>query len=277
MRTPSAVSDSTSTSPSGAVASRSRAVSKPSRCSSCWSVELVGSQSADPPVGHRVERVGRTDPLMLDHLVAFERGARAGGQLRGEEPGVEPSWIGRRRHPARERDQQVRPKRQVELLRKRREPDLPTDQGRSGRAETRPGTETSAAGHVRQEHPGLLERFADGGDEGGDRRRGGRSPPSATAASAGESVDRAMSAGSASAGSTRPPGKTCMSGANAIDAGRRPRSTSRPRRPGRRSTTVAAGRGTDRRRGRHLVAAASSARSASGSVTGSRHTKSRQT
>ncbi len=73
---------------------------------------------------------------------------------------------------------------------------------------------------------------------------GSRSPPSRSAAAAADTTDRAARPGSASAASTRPPGNTCMSGANAIVAGRCVSSTSSPRGPGRTKTTVAAGRGT---------------------------------
>src|SRR5437667_11156421 len=79
----------------------------------------------------------------------------------------------------------------------------------------------------------------------GERRPPG-SPPSRTKASRGVTADRTTSRGSASAGSTAPPGKTCMSPANAIDAGRCVSRTSRPPGPGRMSTTVAAGRGSTR-------------------------------
>ncbi len=74
---------------------------------------------------------------------------------------------------------------------------------------------------------------------------GGRSPPSPTAASSADTTERACSRGSASAASTRPPGNTCTSGANAIVVGRWVSSASRPAGPGRSSTTVAAGRGAD--------------------------------
>ena len=102
---------------------------------------------------------------------------------------------------------------------------------------------------VRQQHAHLLERLADRGDVGGqgrrpapDPRRAAPPPPPPTGPTA------PPDAGSASATSTRPPGNTCMSGANAIVAGRCVSRTSSPRGPGRTSTTVAAGRGVDRLR-----------------------------
>ena len=73
---------------------------------------------------------------------------------------------------------------------------------------------------------------------------GVRSPPNALAASDPDSMDRAARSGSVSAASTRPPGKTCMSAAKAIDDGRWVSSTSSPVRPARSRTTVAAGCGT---------------------------------
>ena len=67
--------------------------------------------------------------------------------------------------------------------------------------------------------------------------------PGGWAACSGSSEDRATSRASLSPGSTRPPGKTIIPAANAIVDGRRVRSTSSPAAPGRRRTTVAAGRG----------------------------------
>ena len=67
---------------------------------------------------------------------------------------------------------------------------------------------------------------------------GGRSPPSASAASSGGARSAPRDPGRASAASTRPPGKTWTSGAKAIDAGRcvsRPPARIPGREAGRRS------------------------------------------
>ena len=71
---------------------------------------------------------------------------------------------------------------------------------------------------------------------------GARSPPRASDASAAERTERPARPGAASSGSTRPPGKTWASDANAIVVGRCVRRTSSPAEPGRSRTTVAAGR-----------------------------------
>ncbi len=72
---------------------------------------------------------------------------------------------------------------------------------------------------------------------------GGRSQPSASLASSAATTLRPWTRGSRSTSSTRPPGKTWTSGANAIDAGRCVSSASRPSTPWRSRTTVAAGFG----------------------------------
>ena len=109
---------------------------------------------------------------------------------------------------------------------------------------------------------------------------GARSPPRAAAASAGVIDDARRARGRRRPASTRPPGKTCMSGANAIVDGRWVRSASSPAAPCRSRTTVAAGRGST---GRLTVGSPSTPwrpaqRAApAGSVTGSRQTNPRQT
>ncbi len=86
---------------------------------------------------------------------------------------------------------------------------------------------------------GLLRRLADrAGVERGDADRVGAAALGQRVHVAGDEVHlsrRSMS-------STRPPGKTCMRGANAMVVARRMRNVSSPSSPSRSSTTVAAGR-----------------------------------
>ena len=118
-----------------------------------------------PALGHRGQRIGRTLPVVGDDLAAFERDRRTVGQGRGEEPGIEPARQGRRRHPARQRDQAIGPQPEVELGGHRGKRRRAREQGRAGsRHAVGPGA------RVRQQDAGLLEQLADRGHVRGERR-----------------------------------------------------------------------------------------------------------
>ena len=201
------------------------------------------------------------------HLVAEQADLGAGRELGGEEPGVESARQSGRGDPARQRDEAIGPQPEAQRLDHRGEGARDVEQlgagdlegavvdgrvgGRGGGARWRPR---------RQRRPRRPRRPAGRRSPRTSRgsaamnaaiaATGSMSPPRAAAASSADRTDRAISRGSASAASTRPPGKTCISGAKAMVAGRWVRRTSRappstPAAPstGRSSTTVAAARG----------------------------------
>ena len=195
--------------------------------------------------GHRRQPSAGGEPVVAGDLVALERDPRPGRQLGREEPGIEAPRQRRRRHPARQRHEPVGPQSQVELGGDRREAGVTADQRRSGLGEhARPGSERPrgrrrpAARRLPRTAPGSPPRTTRARRPARGRHRAPGPPPRPTR------IDRRSRAGDASASSTRPPGKTCMSGANAIDGGRRVSRTSNPDRPCRSRTTVAAGTGT---------------------------------
>ncbi len=279
------------------VASRSRTSSNAVTCSSCWSVAAVGGHSWRRPsaiassASPGRSQVCSTTSSPCEARASRRRGAprrRTGHRTGAASTAASPS-------ATIETSRSVR-SRQVELRGQRLEMDLHRRPARCGPRGWSPRTRRRCRRAGRR--PPRRPR--------GSRRCTWRSPGSAARRRRarrgrllGEMTERATRLGWASAGSTRPPGKTWTSGANAIDGGRRPSSTSGPDRPGRSRTRVAAGRGStgvelgrarraqlDRRRlerdgsrrgAVHGVAASSSARSASGVVTGSRQTNPRQT
>ena len=162
------------------------------------------------------------------HLAGIDVEDRARGQLGDEEPGVEPTGEGPRGRPARDLDEVVGP----EL-----EPSRPRSTT-SPRA--RPARGAEPVRRRREQDPDLLPGLADRGDPMGDVE-GGIRPRH-------RGPDR-TSPGSASAGSTRPPGKTWSPAAKAIESGRRVSRTSSPAGASRTRTIVAAGTGLDRRAG----------------------------
>ncbi len=93
---------------------------------------LEGAARRDPHregvVGHGGERGRRRHPGVSGDLVALEAHARAGRQLRREEARIEPARQDRRGDPARERDEPVRPEREVQVRRDRSERRLATDE-----------------------------------------------------------------------------------------------------------------------------------------------------
>ena len=252
----------------------------------------------EPALRHRLERVVGPQPFVLDHLVALERGARRrpaasaaknrASNRRGIDGGVTQRESGTSRSVRRS---------QVEL--RRRAPG-------KGRLAARPAPSAPRgsvrpSGHVArvgEQHAGLLERPR------GSRRCGLRDRPGRRQVAAerdgrlglGVIADRATRLGSRIGGSTRPPGKTWTSGANAIDraagASAAPRARPRPAAAGRASRPDVArrarpgsltrsgqrwagrwpaGRETTRSRPRARPAAPRA------SVTGRRQTKPRQT
>ena len=191
-----------------------------------------------PAGGHRVERVGRAQPGVGGDLVAFEGRRRPVGQGGREEPGIEPAREGSgvtQRESGTSRS--VRSRRSSASASSGKV-DVAAQQRPSVPPRRRPPMRSSRRGGRRP------PRTARGSRRGTRRGRpaASRSPPSASAASAAERTERPARPGAASSGSTRPPGKTCTSAANAIVAGRCVRRTSSPAEPGRSRTTVAAGR-----------------------------------
>ena len=191
-------------------------------------------------LGHRVERVGRAAATRAPRPRRLRAIAlRAGRQLGREEPGVEPARHRRRRHPARERDEQSVRSVQVELCgqrlerRSRRRPGPPAPRGAVA-VETAPVSASST--------PASSKSLADRGDVRGDRlgraagrRRAPLRPP------AGESTDRATSA-------RVRVGRVDPAAREHVDVGRerhrrRPAAQQHlePVGPGRSRTTVAAG------------------------------------
>ena len=252
-------------------------------CSSCWSVVLVGSHIASRPSAIAASASRRAEPRVRRDLVALERRLRAGRQHRGEEARIEPARHRRRRDPARQRDEQVGPQAQVEVVGERREAS-----SRRGRAPSEPRGSAPrprlGRADVGEQDAGLLEELADRGDVGRQGRPGREvaaerrgAPRPARGRPRDERRRRA------SAGSTRPPGKTCTSGANAIVAGRWVSRTSSPAAPGTQQHDGRGGPGLDRavRQAAARQPWRSPRRAAPGapraSVTGSRQTKPRQT
>ena len=161
----------------------------------------------------------RGQPGVPGHLARVDVEDRARGQLRGEEPGVEPAREGPRGRPARDLDKVVRPK--LEPARPRRPPR--TQARRGGRCQ-RLASRTPTSSQVSRI---AAIRWA-------TWNAGSSVAPRA----------RRTSPGSASPGSTRPPGNTWSPAANAIESGRSVSRTSSPSGPGRTRTIVAAGRGS---------------------------------
>ena len=200
------------------------------------------------------------------------RGTRAtepSGQPGDEEAGVVPAGHDRRRDPARQRDEPVAAEHDVA-----REDEL---------------TEAHPVGLDRRRGSPPCQRRSRAGSRPPPTPRGSRRrrtpahgcPPGSPS---GEGSSRSRRSASASPSSTAPPGKTWSPAPNAIVDGRRVRSTSGPPGPSRRSDDRRR-RPRDRTGGRQpasaraatLMRRASSASSASGSVTGRRQAKSRQT
>ena len=235
----------------------------------------------EPTGGHRRQRVRRAQPRVGRHLVALERRLRAGWQGRGEEPRVEPARHRRRRHPARQRDEPVGPQPQVEVVGQLGQGRLATHERRARRPDPRVASRLGPA-VVGQQHARLLEQLADRGDVSGDapvpargRRRAPRRPRPARWPTARRARLRCRPDPPVRRGRRGRPARTPSSPVGGSGAPR-----ARPR-PSRSSTTVAAGRGSTgpfvTRPQPSAIAAASSSRSAAGSVTGRRHAKPRQT
>ena len=198
----------------------------------------------EPTGGHRRQRVRRAQPRVRRHLVALERGLRAGWQDRGEEPGIEPARHRRRRHPARQRDEPVGPQPQVELV-----GDL--DQGRLAaheRRARRPDPRLAIPARTRRRRPAARPppRTARG-----SRRRGRRGP--APARGRRRAPRRPRPARWPTARRARPrhrpdrPGRPGRRGRPARTPSSRAGGSAAPRarpRPSRSRTTVAAGRGS---------------------------------
>ncbi len=210
-----------------------------------------------PAVGHRRQRIGRTLPVVGDDLAALERGRRAVGQRRGEEPGIEPARQGRRRHPARQRDQAIGPQPEVELGGERRQrssrpraaPSGQPPRGRAGRS--CPPAARRPPRTARGSRP--RGRPAPAPARGRRRARRRPRPPIASSAPRAQGPRRRRRPGrrgrrarparrpsSPAGGSAAPPARPAPDG-----AGRRSRrgavQPARPARPARRSPAVSAG------------------------------------
>ena len=181
--------------------------------------------------GHRLERVVRGEPAMVDDLLGLERRLGAGRQLRGVEPRVEAAGHDRRRRPVRDRGQPVG-------------------------ASTRSSASATAARVVSPARSARRAPATAAGSGARPSRRSARSTPASSNSSriaaiakggppspAAPATVRSSSRSSASAASTRPPGNTNRSPAKAIDDGRWVSRISGAPRPGRSRTTVAAGVG----------------------------------
>ena len=225
--------------------------------------------------GHRRERFGRRDPAMIRHLAALERDRRPRGQRRREEPGIEASSQRRRGYPAREGHEQVGSKPQAEVRGQRAELRLTRDQRRPSGSRRPAGHRTARRCRVREQHAGLLEELPDRGDVRRERRLGVQVATERRRGLLG--------------GDNRPCRQIRRSVRVVHPAAREDVYVRRERHGGRaaRQQHLQAGRALtsehdgrrqarDHRSGGHPLAS-SSARSASGVITGSRHTKPRQT
>ena len=198
---------------------------------------MVGSHiRARPRPSPRARRPA--EPGMRETSSPSKRRARTDRQRGGEEPASKRRGrIGGVTHRDSGTSRSVRSL-QVEMHRRSR-----------GRSTSPPSSAARACRgrggrRIGEQHAGLLERLADRGDVGGQRRVGDRSPPSAAAASAGE-TDRPRDERWVGVSRVHPATR------EHVDVGgerhrRRPSvsSTSGPAGPGRSSTTVAAGRGS---------------------------------
>ena len=277
--TPSAGS-ATSIGPRGPGASRARISSIDRACSSCWRVVLVGSHMASRPAAIAASAsAGRNHSWAAtsspSNVASAPGGRLAAKNLASNRRGIDGGVTQRDNGTS----QSVRSDRSRSSASSASVVSPPTSAERAARIRaSRPGSgpPTSASSTPASSNSSRIAATwaACAGS-------GARSPPSAAAASTGEMADRTMSVAALSAGSTRPPGKTWTPGANAIVAGRCVRSASSPAGPSRSSTTVAAGLGSTgpfvTRPQPSAIAAASSSRSARGSVTGRRHARPRQT
>ena len=278
--TPSAASE-TSIGSSRPGASRSRISSIDRACSSCCRVVLVGSHMASRPAAIAASAsVGRSHACAatsspsnvastpLGRVAAKNRASNR----RGIDGGVTQRDNGTRRSVRNCRSRSSASSARVASPRTSADRAAPIRSG-SGPAPDPPTSASSTPASSNSSRIAATYAACAG--------PGSRSPPSAAAASTGVIVERAASDMAPSPGSTRPPGKTWTSGANAIVAGRCVRRVSSPAGPSRSSATVAAGRGST---GPFVtlpqpsaIEATSSVRSAVGSVTGRRHAKPRQT
>ena len=166
--------------------------------------------------------------------LGLERRLGAGRQLRGEEPRVEAAGHDRRRRPVRDRGEPVGAEHAGRAPRRpRRGSSRPASSARRAPA-------TAAASGARPSRRSASSTPASSKSSRIAAIANGGSPASPEALAV---IARSTSRSSASAASTRPPGNTNRSPANAIDDGRWVSRISGAPRPGRSRTTVAAGVG----------------------------------
>ena len=240
IRVTSGDTSSTSIAPSGPGASRSRISSIDRTCSSCWRVVLVGSHIASRPSAIASRASAGSEPGVGDHLVALERGSTPSGRAaaknrasnrRGRVGGVT------QRESGTSRSVRSRRSRSEASSAKRR---VAAEERGPARSDGGRATPTSSARRT----PASSNSSRIAAMCAASATAGARSPPSATAASAGESTDRADQ--------RRIRVRRIDPTAGEDVHVRRERHRRRPLgqqdlqpgRPGRSSTTVAAGRGS---------------------------------
>jgi hypothetical protein len=125
---------------------------------------LEGRAGRDPhrelPGGHRLERVPRGQPAMVDDLLGLEGRLGAGRQLRGVEPRGEAAGHDRRRRPLRDRHEAVGPEPEIERLDDAAQRGLAREQ-RPARSRDRRRVERTPVAPLGQEDARLFEQLAD--------------------------------------------------------------------------------------------------------------------